>query len=141
MFNKITPWAFFILLASFLSNGCATAFKGYEDEVELIMADDSLQVYTIDGAEVEIKTEQKKFVFFDKQNKESIIDTKTYYYINLRSAHSHTLVLKKGDRKKIIEVYPKLGGWWFIADILTGTFFIDLYTGNWNFFDNITVEF
>ena len=141
MFKENITWALFIALASFLSNGCATVFKGYEDEVELIMADDSLRVYTIDGAKLEIRTDQKRFVFFDKQNRESIVDTTTYFYIKLRSNKAQTLVLKKGDRKKIIEVYPKLGAWWFIADLLTATFFIDMYTGNWNYFENITVEF
>jgi hypothetical protein len=143
MYKRILQWALFMFCAAFLSNGCATLFKGYEDKVDLIMADDSLRVYTIDGAELEIKTEQKRFVFFNTQNKESKVDTTTNYFINLRTNDTQTLVLQKGNKKKIIETYPKIGSGWFLLDILTGGLpaIIDMYTGNWNYFENITVEF
>jgi hypothetical protein len=30
---------------------------------------------------------------------------------------------------------------WFILDLITGTFFVDAYAGNWNFFDDIDASF
>lgn len=38
-------------------------------------------------------------------------------------------------------VYPTIGTSWFILDLITGTFFVDAYAGNWNFFDDIDASF
>ncbi len=128
-----------IFIISFLCTGCATVFKGYEDKVPILNSPDNLKIHTIDGTEIHIKNEEIRTANHDFNPAK--IDTVKIPYINLRSNKSHVLVLESGKQKKTIEVYPKLSAWWFIADVLTATFFIDMYTGNWNYFENINVEF
>ena len=127
------------VIISFLCTGCATVFKGYEDKVPILNSPENLKIYTIDGTEIQIKNEEIRTANHDFNPAK--IDTVKIPYINLRSNKSHVLVLESGKQKKTIEVYPKLSAWWFIADVLTATFFIDMYTGNWNYFENINVDF
>jgi hypothetical protein len=139
MFKQIIRVTISVFIISILFSGCATVFKGYEDKVAILNPPDNLKITTIDGSEIQLETEEIRTA--DLNSHPVKIDTLTNYFINLRSNKNHVLVLESGNRKKIIEVYPKLGAWWFIADILTATFFIDMYTGNWNYFENINVEF
>ena len=139
MFKQIIKVTISIFIISFLCTGCATVFKGYEDKVPILNSPENLKIYTIDGTEIQIKNEEIRTANHDFNPAK--IDTVKIPYINLRSNKSHVLVMESGKQKKTIEVYPKLSAWWFIADVLTATFFIDMYTGNWNYFENINVEF
>ena len=118
-----------LILFSVISSGCATMLKGYEDDVRLISASDSLQIFTKDGDEVPIVTNH-----IIKGNNEYFVRE-----ISLRSNQSHTLILKTGGKEKKITIYPKLGFGWVFLDIICGGFpsFYDAYTGDWNKFSSI----
>lgn len=112
-----------------LFSGCATIIKGYDSRVELYFASDSLRVYTMDGEELRIVPE----VFYTQRGR---VEEKVVY---LRSDRPHSLKLQEGSRTKFVSVYPKLNAGWLILDMICGglPFFVDIYTGNWNHFENI----
>jgi hypothetical protein len=146
---KSTIVVLLIIIASalILFEGCATVFKGYEDEVILTKAPKGLRVFTKDSVEIPVQTVLGK----GAQAKKTIIMGLVTLYdstvvvetrkINLRSNTDHVLILKYQDKEKRLRVYPKISTSWFILDLLTGGFFVDAYTGNWNCFDNIYATF
>lgn len=118
---------FFLAAISF--TGCATIFKGYESHVELYLVPDSLRVFTLHGEEVPIR--ELEFTSTD------IVSISKVIY--LRSNQIHVLKLQKGDKQKIVSVYPKLSVGWLLLDIVSGGFpvFVDMYTGAWFHFDDV----
>jgi hypothetical protein len=98
--------------------------------VELYLVPDSLRVFTLHGEEVPIH----KMEFTSLKN--VVRSSKVIY---LRSNQVHVLKLQKGDKQKIVSVYPKLGVGWLLLDIVSGGFplFIDMYTGAWLYFDKV----
>jgi hypothetical protein len=133
--------------ALILFEGCATVFKGYEDDVLLMNAPKGLRIFTKDSVELPVQIVLGK----GAQTKKAITQGISYLYdsivvvetrtINLRSNTDHMLILKYQDKEKRLRVFPKISPSWFILDILTGGFFIDAYTGNWNYFDEINASF
>ncbi len=112
------------------SSGCATFLKGYEDSVTITNASDSLRVFTKEGKEIPIIKDTVR------------INGYGFYLvrsINLRSNQNYSLVLRKHDEEKIVELYPRLGFGWIVLDLLCGGFpsFYDAYTGSWNHFSSI----
>jgi hypothetical protein len=149
-------WVAAVLLVGpflMLIGGCATVFKGYEDTVTLHHPPKGLRVFTKDGLELTTKTtsvhekQQAKMTYPGStpgSGEYLIGDTlvvDTIMKIGLRSNTEYLLVLKYQDKEKRVYVYPKIGTSWFILDLITGTFFVDAYTGNWNFFDDIDASF
>ncbi len=146
---KSTIAILFIITASalILFEGCATVFKGYEDDVLLMDAPKGLRVFTKDSIELPVQIVLEK----GTQTKKAITQGNSYSYdsivvvetrkINLRSNTNHMLILKYQDKEKRLRVFPKISMSWFILDILTGGFLIDAYTGNWNSFDDINASF
>ena len=128
-----------VVVSSFY--GCATIFKGYEDKVSVTHLPSNTKIYTQENIELPIlnTTKSKRYVkpsggVFDSL---VIVD----HYILLRSNTDHILTLKNQDEEKRFHLYPRLSAGWFILDVITGTFFIDLYTGNWNHFNDIDYKF
>jgi len=120
---------FIFFLAAISCAGCATVFKGYESPVELYLVPDSLRVFTYYGEEVPIHEME-----FTSNNVVRI--SKIIY---LRSNQTHVLKLQKGEKQKIVSVYPKLSVGWLLLDMVMGGFpvFIDMYTGAWFHFDDV----
>jgi hypothetical protein len=123
------PRLIILFFAVISFTGCATIFKGYESHVELYLVPDSLRVFTLHGEEVPIHEME-----FTSKNVVSI--SKVIY---LRSNQIHVLRLQKGDKQKIVSLYPKLSAGWLLLDIVSGGFplFIDMYTGAWFHFDDV----
>lgn len=96
-------------------------------------------MYDKDGVELPLSARRDTYFSYDTRKYEPLI-IKT---ISLRTNKEHVLVLKSGDREKRIMVYPKIGAGWLVVDLITGIFpiFVDAYTGNWNYFDDINVVF
>ena len=94
-----------------------------------------------------IQTESKclclKDVIFDIPTIQGNLKPALIKTISLRKNKEHVLVLKSGDREKRIMVYPKIGAGWLVVDLITGIFpiFVDAYTGNWNYFEEINAGF
>lgn len=116
-------------------SGCATLLKGYEDTLNITNAPADLKVLTKDGEELVVtsktaRIQDKKTYNISEVNVKSIM---------LRSNNEHVLILKSGGAEKTVKVYPKISAGWLILDFITGIFpvFIDMYTGNWNYFDPI----
>jgi hypothetical protein len=128
-----------ILVMFLLINSCATLLSGYEDTIDLKNAPEDIRVYEKDGVELTI-SESRDTQFSYETRKYEPLFIKT---ISLRKNKEHTLVLKSGDAEKLITVYPKVGAGWLILDMVTGLFpvFIDAYTGNWHYFDDINASF
>ncbi|QQS36113.1 MAG: hypothetical protein IPM56_18040 [Ignavibacteriales bacterium] len=127
-----------LIFSILILTGCATVFKGYEDEVNILNAPEDLKVFTKDGTEIKTtsKTERVK-----DESTFSISDV-NMKSIKLRSDKYHTLIFKSGGKEKTVDLYPKLGAGWLIIDIITVfPAFIDMYTGNWNYFDPVVLEF
>jgi hypothetical protein len=146
---KSTMVVLFIIIASalILCEGCATIFKGYEDDVILNNAPKGIRVFTKDSVEIPVQTVLGKGTERKKGNMQGmvmlydstiVVETRM---INLRSNSDHVLILKYQDKEKRLHVYPKISTSWFILDLLTGGFFVDVYTGNWNCFDQIAASF
>ena len=139
MIMKFMQHLIFLTLTILLITGCATVFSGYEDRVDLITNADNIKVYTNEGVEIPISDrivrpyseELKKYV--EKK-------IKTIY---LRKNKDHILLFKSEDKEILVEVFPKIGTGWLIFDVITGVFpaFIDGYTGNWNSFQPIIINF
>ncbi len=123
----------------FTFTGCATIIKGYEDRVDLINAPDSIKVYTQAGIEIPVlsRTEREfsdeSKTFYDKEIKS----------IKLRANKEHLLMLPVNDKRTMIELYPRIGSGWFILNCFAGLLpmFIDAYTGSWNHFPPIIINF
>lgn len=122
-----------------LFNGCATLFSSYEYSVDLKNAPENIKVYDINNVEIPISHRRDVYLSYETRKYEPLI-IKT---ISLRKNKEHTLILKSEDKEQRVTVYPKIGAGWLIVDVVTGLFpvFIDAYTGNWHYFDNINVVF
>jgi hypothetical protein len=118
-----------IIFLSISIYGCATIIKGYETPVELYLAPDSVQVYTISAVKIPVKKYHYTYAGVDRFDQ----------FISLHSKSSHELRLVWRDKEKVVSVYPKLSIGWFVIDLLFGGFplFIDMYTGAWHHFDDI----
>jgi hypothetical protein len=123
-----------IMSAAVISAGCATVIKGYEDEVLIVNGSDSLRVFSESGIEHRVEGTMRKIALDRGQAIPRVYVDSLFRSIRLHSNETHTLVLKSGQQEKRVEVYPRLGGWWFILDALTLGVFIDWYTGCWNHF-------
>lgn len=123
-----------------LLQGCALILKGYKDRVDLINAPDDIKVFTADSVEIPVNTRLRRVY---SEARKTYIDSIGIKSINLRSNKEHLLVLRSGDRKKVIEAYPKVGAGWIFLDVLFGIvpLFFDAYTGDWNNFEPIYVQF
>jgi len=121
-------------------DGCATIFKGYEDEVTLTRMPEDIKVYSEGNVEIPIlkKIASEKWTVSGRGEFDSVTAVKKY--ILLRSNQDHILVFKNPEQEKRFHVYPRLSAGWFILGCVTGTFFVDLYTGNWNHFNDIDFE-
>lgn len=129
-----------------VASGCATVFKGYEDSVQLIGAPDGLRVMTGEGVQLpieDVKTGRIEVLRDEQGNIKAVHHGEEEKRIRLRSNREHTLTLKHKEVEKIVTVYPKIGVGWAILDILFGGLppFFDIYTGNWNHFDDIDATF
>ena len=146
---KSTNVILLIIVASalILFEGCATVFKGYYDEVLLNNAPKGLRVFAKDSVELPVKIVLSKGTI----TKKAITQGMVYVYdsivvvenrtINLRSNTDYMLILKYQDKEKRLRVFPKISTSWFVLDLLTCAFPIDVYTGNWNSFDDIDASF
>lgn len=130
-----------VFLVSFLLilNSCATILGGYEYTIDLINAPEDIKVF--DRDDVEIPVFQRAESNYSQATRE--IEWAYIKMISLRKNKEHVLILKSGDNEKRITVYPKIGAGWIIVDFVTGIFpvFIDAYTGNWHYFDDINAAF
>lgn len=136
---KILQYFISFSLIAFLFTGCATILNGYEDRVDLINAPDDIKIYSKEGVEIPISNRTtKKYSEESKKYEEKEIKT-----IKLRTNKEHILLIKVNNKEKLVEVYPRIQGTWFVLDIITGIFpaFIDAYTGNWNGFQPININF
>ena len=117
--------------------GCATVFKGYEDKVLIIGIPLETKIYTEDNIEAPLLTTSTTKKTFNKLL--GVIDTVLIVeqFIYLRSNTDHLLTFKYLQEEKRIHLYPRLSAGWVFLDVITGTFFVDYYTGNWNHFTNI----
>lgn len=122
-----------------LINGCATVFSSYEYSVDLNNAPENLKVYDINYVEIPISHRRDVYLSNETKKYEPLL-IKT---ISLRKNREHTLILKSGDKEHRVTVYPKIGAGWLVIDLVTGLFpvFIDAYTGNRHYFDDINVVF
>lgn len=137
-FHKLTS-IFLSIVFLILLNGCATVFSRYEDTIDLKNAPEDIRVYDTNGVEMPVSERRDIHYSNDKRKYEpALIKT-----ISLRKNKEHVLVLKSGDREKRIMVYPKIGAGWLVVDLITGIFpiFVDAYTGNWNYFEEINAGF
>jgi hypothetical protein len=123
--------------------GCATILKGYEDEVIIHNAPEGLKVYTKDSIEIPITKVIKRVTNKDMQKDRSdIYKDIEVQEISLRSNMDQVLILKHEGKEKRIYIYPKINTGWFILDaLLVFPLGIDIYTGNWNSFDDIEGSF
>ncbi len=117
--------------------GCATVFKGYEDKVLVTGIPANTKIYSQTEMEVPLLTTYKTKKIFNP--KVGVIDSAMIVeqYIYLRSNTDHLLVFKNREEEKRIHIYPRLSIGWLFLDVITGTFLVDLVTGNWNHFTNI----
>jgi hypothetical protein len=123
----------------FFFTGCATVIKGYEDRVSLINAPEGMQVFNKDGIEIPILNKIGR-TYSHTQNK--YIDTCYGKIIYLRSDKDQLLTFRYNGREQKVERYPRIGGGWCILDALTVfPLFIDAYTGSWNHFEPIQINF
>jgi hypothetical protein len=134
LFSLLSVAIIFIFTA-----GCATVFTGYEDTVDLINAPDDLKIYTKDGIEIPIQT--LKTQKWDLEKREFVFD-QTFNSIQLRTNRDYFLIMKSENKEKIIEVYPTLDAGWAILDfLLVFPWIVDAYTGCWNGFSPIVIDF
>lgn len=117
--------------------GCATVFKGYDDKVLVTGIPANTKIYSQTEMEVPLLTTYKTKKIFNP--KVGVIDSAMIVeqYIYLRSNTDHLLVFKNREEEKRIHIYPRLSIGWLFLDVITGTFLVDLVTGNWNHFKNI----
>ncbi len=128
-----------MILFSITFYGCATILAGYEDNVMLTDIPADLKIYDKDNIEIPIqyKTKVKPYYRVSGQFDSTFIVGR---YISLRSNVDHLLIFKSAEQNKMIRVYPKLSSGWFVLDLVTLTFVVDMYTGNWNHFDDINYK-
>ncbi len=136
MKNMTVKIALCIVMASSFY-GCATVFKGYEDKVLVTGIPANTKIYSQTEMEVPLLTTYKTKKIFNP--KVGVIDSAMIVeqYIYLRSNTDHLLVFKNREEEKRIHIYPRLSIGWLFLDVITGTFLVDLVTGNWNHFTNI----
>lgn len=118
--------------------GCATVLSGYENTVivhelpaDAVVTDQNgitIPVHTTEGSVRKWKT------FYVYKDSTFVIDRS----IRLRSNTDHIISLKSGETERRYHLYPKLSAGWLFLDVITLTFLVDWYTGNWNHFDDIT---
>ncbi|MCU7497620.1 MAG: hypothetical protein HF314_10860 [Ignavibacteria bacterium] len=127
------------LIAMFFLAGCATAFKGYKDKVDVVNAPFDVRVFTKDG--VEIPVDSTSYRYYSNEAKR--YQTGYKKYIALRSNKDHILTLKSQGKERTIEMFSKINFGWVVLDVATGVFpaFFDAYTGNWNKFEPINISF
>lgn len=135
--------AFFVFSIGFqmlLIQSCAMVLKGYKDRVDLINPPEDLKVFTVDSVEIPVNSRSMRVY---SETRKMYIDSLSIKSINLRSNKEHLLVLRSGEKKKVIEAYPKISVGWIVLDVLFGIvpLFFDAYTGDWNKFDPIYVQF
>ena len=144
-----------IVLATVYFTGCATVLTGYEDTVMIYHLPPDAKVFDTNGRELPVKTRterRKQTVVVEKAVtvKDTTVIKKVFTvvdsvfdvsrYITLRSNVEHEVTVRFGDNEKKFYRYPKLSAGWFLLDVITGTFFVDWYTGNWNHFDDINFK-
>lgn len=130
-------------VVSYFISGCATVFKGYYDTVEITNGPSDLKIRTIEGVDIpitEFRTKEPVSKNLGEFTGQNILVTKKL--IKLRSNKDHILVLSTQGAETKIEVNKKLGWGWLLLDLLFGGFGggIDHSTGNWNYFDSITLK-
>lgn len=130
---------FLLFAILILVNGCATVLSSYEYTIDLLNAPEDIRVYDKNGVDIPVSSRAESHYSIETKQ----LEWSTIKMISLRKNKEHTLVLKSGDAEKRITVYPKIGAGWLIIDMVTGLFpvFIDAYTGNWHYFDDINVVF
>ena len=131
-----------IALGMLLSaSGCATVFVGYENTVLVANLPPDAKIYDSNGEELAVRNlQQKKKMTVIVKNVLNEVDTTVnteLKYVELRSNEDHLLTIRTAEGERKIRRYPKLSAGWFALGVVTGTFFVDWYTGNWNHFDNI----
>jgi len=140
--NQIIKTAFYFCLiftGVLALNSCATVFRGYEDTVDLMNAPDDLKIYTKEGIEIPIQTLKSQKWNIEKREFE--LD-ETFKSITLRTNRDYILILKSENKEKILEVYPTLDAGWAILDFLfIFPWIVDAYTGCWNGFSPVVVDF
>lgn len=136
MNNKFSSIVLCIVIASSIY-GCATIFKGYEDKVVITGIPLNTKIFSQTDIEVPLLTTHKIKKIFNP--KAGVIDSAMIVeqYIYLRSNTDHLLTFKNLQEEKQIHLYPRLSIGWVLLDVVTGTFLVDLYTGNWNHFTPI----
>lgn len=124
-------------------NGCATIFKGYEEDLVITNAPDSIQVMTMEGVNLPVSNKTVKAQKFN-QTTYSKIETfdkelKGIKLVRLPSKKNYVLVISANGQERKIQITPKLGLGWFLLDVVClGLPVIpDMITGNWNYYDPI----
>jgi hypothetical protein len=133
---------FLLFFFPLLFSNCATVFKGYYDKVPIIDPPKDLKIITSEGITIPCSYDSSIAKSKDlKTWNESYVARN--YYILLRNNQQHTLTFKSPDYEKTIVIYPKIGGGWLIIDTVTGILrvFIDMYTGSFNHFDPIDLNY
>ena len=125
-----------LFLTIIILNSCATVFKGYEDEVNIIGASSDLEVVTDDGFVLKAKEHMGVFpVEGSRGNKVRV----TVHTVNVPLDRNYILHLKDGNREYNVRMTRKLSYGWFILDF---AFFVfpavyDAMTGAWYYYDDI----
>ena len=132
------PILYLILISISSLIGCATIGKGYEDRVRIQNAPADLRIYTKDSIEIPLSRESIKI---SKTASHDEFEEKEIVTIRLRSNIDHVLVLKSQGKEKCIQTYARLSPGWVLLDLVTLTFWVDMYTGNWNHFNEIDASF
>jgi hypothetical protein len=143
MSNKIIQTLLVSLFALLIFNGCATILKGYEESVDLVNAPADLRVYTKDGAEILIDSLKiQEWVWNQEKRQSDFVTSETFRSIKLRTDRDYVLVLKHGDKEKIVETYRTLDAGWAILDFLfVVPWIVDAYTECWYGFRPIVIDF
>jgi hypothetical protein len=143
MRNKILLSFLTTLILLVFFTGCATILKGYEESVDLVNAPADLRVFTKDGAEISVDSLiTNEWVWNQETREAKFVSGETFRSINLKTDRDYVLVLKYGDKEKIVETYRTLDAGWTILDFLfVFPWIIDAYTGCWYGFQPIIIDF
>ena len=119
--------------------GCATLFKGYTSEVEIMRVPRNITVTTSDGIKLETSYKQRNRTLYKdgyKTGHEIFTDSNSVFF-QLRSNKDQIIILKNGESESRYYVYPKLSPWWMILDCFFAGVpaVVDGITGNWFYFD------
>lgn len=137
----------FLFLFAILFSGCATVFKGYYDEVEIINSPAGLTITNQHGVQIPVlsrtvtKTNRSGNPY---ESTVASVDTLGKdFYLLLDTSEKQILTLNYQGKEKIISPTRKIGIGWLLLSTALAVYpaFIDAYTGAWYYFEKVDVTF